>query len=73
MTQYDTIEVEIKGHTACVTLNRPEVLNAINDEMIAELAVAYAEIERSQDLVAQRDTHATFVGLPEPVVLSGEA
>lgn len=33
-----------------MTLNRPEVLNAINDEMIAELAVAYAEIERSHDI-----------------------
>ena len=50
MTQYDTIEVEVRGHTACVTLNRPEVLNAINDEMIAELALAYAEIERSEDI-----------------------
>ncbi|OBI92147.1 enoyl-CoA hydratase/isomerase family protein [Mycobacterium sp. 1245805.9] len=50
MTQYDTIEVEVRDHTACVTLNRPEVLNAINDEMIAELTVAYAEIERSQDI-----------------------
>jgi hypothetical protein len=32
---YTTIEVEQRGHTACITLNRPEVLNAINDEMIA--------------------------------------
>jgi enoyl-CoA hydratase/carnithine racemase len=50
VTEYNTIEFEVRGHTACVTLNRPEVLNAINDEMIAELAVAYAEIERSQDI-----------------------
>ncbi|ORA18772.1 enoyl-CoA hydratase/isomerase family protein [Mycobacterium asiaticum] len=50
MTHYDTIEVEVRGHTACVTLNRPAVLNAINDEMIAELTVAYAEIELSQDI-----------------------
>jgi enoyl-CoA hydratase/carnithine racemase len=50
VTSYDTINVDVRGHTACVTLNRPEVLNAINDEMIAELAVAYAEIERSQDI-----------------------
>ena len=50
MTEYNTIEFEVRDHTACVTLNRPEVLNAINDEMIAELAVAYAEIERSQDI-----------------------
>ena len=50
MTDYDTLEFEVRGHSACVTLNRPEVLNAINDEMIAELAEVYAEIERSQDI-----------------------
>lgn len=50
MAEYETVELEVRGHTACVTLNRPEVLNAINDEMIAELAEIYAEIERSQDI-----------------------
>lgn len=50
MTDFATIEFEVRGHTACVTLNRPEVLNAINDEMIAELAGVYAEIEASQDI-----------------------
>ncbi|BBZ25697.1 enoyl-CoA hydratase/isomerase family protein [Mycolicibacter hiberniae] len=47
---YQTIEFEVRGHTACVTLNRPEVLNAINDEMIAELAEVYAEVETSSDI-----------------------
>lgn len=47
---YQTIEFDVRGHTACVTLNRPEVLNAINDEMIAELAEVYAEIERSPEI-----------------------
>ncbi len=50
VTTYETIEFEVRGHTACVTLNRPDVLNAINDEMIAELATVYADIEQSQDI-----------------------
>jgi enoyl-CoA hydratase/carnithine racemase len=47
---FETIEFEVRGHTACVTLNRPRVLNAINDQMIAELAEAYREIEASQEI-----------------------
>lgn len=47
---YETIEVEIRDRTACVTLNRPHVLNAINDEMIAELAGVYAELEARDDV-----------------------
>ena len=47
---YSTIEFEVRGHTACVTLNRPQVLNAITDEMISELAEVYAEIEHSADI-----------------------
>ncbi|MBX7453918.1 enoyl-CoA hydratase/isomerase family protein [Mycolicibacterium sp. 3033] len=45
-----TLEFEVRGHTACVTLNRPQVLNAINDEMIAELTEIYDEIERSHNI-----------------------
>ena len=44
-TSYSTIKFEVRGHTGCVTLNRPEVLNAISNEMIAELAEVYATIE----------------------------
>ncbi|WP_319435684.1 enoyl-CoA hydratase/isomerase family protein [Mycobacterium sp. RTGN5] len=49
-TSYSTIKFEVRGHTACVTLNRPEVLNAISNEMIAELAEVYATIEKSADI-----------------------
>lgn len=37
---YATLIVETKGKTALVTLNRPEALNAINSQMMRELAAA---------------------------------
>ncbi len=37
---YATLIVEIKGKTALVTLNRPEALNAINSQMMQDLADA---------------------------------
>jgi len=42
---YETIVVERRGRTACIRLNRPEVLNAINDLMIAEVNAAARELE----------------------------
>jgi enoyl-CoA hydratase/carnithine racemase len=43
---YSTIQYEQRGHTVCITLDRPERLNAISDEMIRELTDAYATVER---------------------------
>lgn len=42
---YETILYERRGHTACITLNRPAKHNAINYRMIDELGVAYKEAE----------------------------
>ncbi|MDO9143125.1 MULTISPECIES: enoyl-CoA hydratase/isomerase family protein [Comamonadaceae] len=39
-----SISVSTAGHCATVTLNRPEVRNAFNDEVIAELTHAFAEL-----------------------------
>lgn len=50
MENYTTITYEVRGRTACVTLNRPEVLNAINDEMISELNDAYRLVEDSPEI-----------------------
>ena len=47
---YMTITFEARGHTACITLNRPERLNAINDEMIAEINQAYRFAEDCEDI-----------------------
>lgn len=38
------IRVDVQGHVATVTMNRPEVRNAFNDAVIAELSEAFARL-----------------------------
>jgi enoyl-CoA hydratase len=45
MTQYQTILVESAAPIATVTINRPQVLNALNDQVIAELDSAFSSLE----------------------------
>jgi methylglutaconyl-CoA hydratase len=44
MTDYTALIVETDGPVARVTLNRPEVRNAFNDRLIAELADAFTRL-----------------------------
>jgi methylglutaconyl-CoA hydratase len=49
---YTTLILEISGHIAKITLNRPDKRNAISAAMIAELQTALDEIEKSHARLA---------------------
>jgi enoyl-CoA hydratase len=44
---YETIIVEVEDHVATIKLNRPDALNALNSQLLGELAVALAEADRN--------------------------
>jgi len=46
----ESILFEKRGHTACVTLNRPEVMNSISIEMMRDLRKIWAEVEADQEI-----------------------
>lgn len=48
--RYDTIGYDVDGHTATITLNRPDALNALSPHMINELRAAYDEAENDDDI-----------------------
>jgi enoyl-CoA hydratase len=50
MTTYKTITFEQKGRVAVVTLNRPDSLNALNAEIMSEVAACFAAIDRNPGL-----------------------
>jgi methylglutaconyl-CoA hydratase len=49
MTNYQHIEIEQRGAVRRLWLNRPEVRNAFNEVLIAEIATAFADIEASSE------------------------
>ena len=60
---WNTILFETRGHTACITLNRPGQLNAVSIEMMKELGEAHARVE-SDDAA---EGPAAFIEKREPV------
>ncbi len=42
---YETIIVDVEDHIARITLNRPDALNALNDQLLTELAAAMQEAQ----------------------------
>lgn len=45
---YQNILVEVEGSAAIVTLNRPSVLNALNADLLRELSLALAELDKNE-------------------------
>ncbi|MDD4191920.1 MAG: enoyl-CoA hydratase-related protein, partial [Mangrovibacterium sp.] len=51
MNEYKNIKLGISGNRAAISLNRPAKHNALNPEMIRELAEAAAGLEQRDDLL----------------------
>jgi enoyl-CoA hydratase len=50
--QYDNILIDTRGRVALVTLNRPKVLNALNDALMNELGAALAQADADEGVGA---------------------
>lgn len=48
---YKTIKYKKEGRLGTITLNRPEVLNALNGEMLTEITAAVRELARDKEVV----------------------
>ena len=49
---FPTVDYERRGHVAWVTMNRPEALNAMNDELRRDLKLAWEEVRADRDVWA---------------------
>src|SRR3954451_11891018 len=52
MTSWETVEYEVEGGVATVTLNRPERLNAWNAQLARELGLALDAADNDDDVRA---------------------
>jgi len=44
---YETIIVEVEDHVALITLNRPDAMNALNDQLLGELVTALEDAQEN--------------------------
>ncbi len=51
---YQTIIVDRKGHVGVITLNRPEVRNALNAQLMEEISLAVNEVQKSLEEIQKR-------------------
>lgn len=49
---YETIRYDVESHIATITLNRPERLNAFNEQMLEDLLSVFDEIDADDDVRA---------------------
>ena len=47
---YDNIEVTTDGHVAVIQLDRPKALNALNNQMMSEVAQALTKLEKDDNI-----------------------
>ena len=52
MNTYSTLELKVNDRIATLWLNRPEVRNAFNDVMIAELTDCLTQVARNEQIIA---------------------
>lgn len=50
LNNYKNLLVNVEAYTATITLNRPEVRNAFNDEMISELTDAFDKLGKDDEV-----------------------
>jgi len=46
---YETLKIDVSGAVATIWMNRPDVRNAFNETMIAELTAAFAALDQAPD------------------------
>lgn len=47
---YETLEITVEARAATLTLNRPDKLNAMNQQMVKELRQAFDELDEREDV-----------------------
>ena len=52
VSSYELLKLDREGHVATVTLNRPEKLNALSADLVAEFHAVLDEIDAENDIRA---------------------
>lgn len=67
MNTFETITCEVSGHVATVTLNRPDVRNAMSNRMVEELLACFRELSGDD----HRDVRVAMIQAAGTVFCSG--